>query len=243
MRTLGSTIALAAAIAALVGCSAVIEAILLPDAPSSLAATDGEYGDSIVLTWNAPDATDDSGNERTVSHYEIDRSPGFSLFTPTSTFDDGTSWSDDDVSVGTLYRYRVRAVFDDSLGSDRSNYSVSDTGFAMDAVAVRLHPTPAVYQYALDDDGWFSFPLQRGWRYHIAATSGAVSEETVTLLYGSSLTVIPGSARETTTVTTKGGLDIPAVAFTAPDSETVYVHVQGPPTGAGSVAFLYGYDE
>ena len=91
---------------------------LPPTAPGNLVAT-ATSTSSVSLTWSAS-----SGS---VDHYEIQRSTSrngpFTTLTPTTS----TSFTDNSVTSGTTYIYRVRAVNSQGNYSDFSNIDIATT--------------------------------------------------------------------------------------------------------------------
>lgn len=160
-----------ATVVILSGCDQVIQVVLGVEYPTGLEASDGEYRDRIVLTWDGISDTDSNGNPRTLSYYVIERDL---VAIDNAT---GTSYTDTDPLVlGQLYDYRIRAVFTDALSS---NWSPVETGYVMDARPALIHHQPFTYEYAVSNGDWLEFPAQEGWYYRVYYTGSAVPTQLV----------------------------------------------------------------
>lgn len=198
------------------GCEQILNEVLGIDAPTNLEASDGEYTASVALSWTGVAEEDADGTARTIAQYEVERSPSWSG--PTSIKATGsttTSYTDSDVVVGEEYTYRVRAVFGDG---SRSDWSASDTGYAMNAAAllVTADGSETRSYSAGSTPVWHTFPVQEGWSYTVSwtgSTTGTVYRE-------GTLTQLATNAGS-------------SVSFTALRSEFVYVKLDG---GSGTVS-------
>jgi len=139
---------------------------------TSVEASDGEYTDRIVVTWDPLTKNDAGGNPLTVSSYAVDRSPGGVVTPPGGVT--GTTYTDTSITPGVSYTYNVTATFSDS---STKSVDLTDSGYAMDAVTLRIYSSPgdgAVSYSTGAGDEWFNILGQEGWTYRVTVTGGAV---------------------------------------------------------------------
>jgi hypothetical protein len=168
MRFLARSAVLAAAIAAtlaLAGCQDILNSLLDTGAPTGLSASDGDYSDSISVSWSAPDLSSEKWKGYSVDHYYVSWDSGYYWTTSTSC----TILS---VTPAVSYTVTVEAVLDPLGGG-----SASDTGFAMDADDLKWYDGGRSYDVSSGDQ-WYVTMLQRGFSYRFAfADSAAGSVE------------------------------------------------------------------
>ena len=91
---------------------------LLP--PTNIWASDGTYGDKVLVTWDASSGA---------THYRVYRRAVGSSIEPVGPWQSGTSFEDTTAVPGTTYAYWVRAGTQTPSGLIRSDYSISDSGY------------------------------------------------------------------------------------------------------------------
>lgn len=105
--------------------------IVLPDIPSSVSATDGDFSDHINVSWSS------ASNALFYKVYRGVVSDGITLYTEIADTPD-TSYDDYDVYGNLIYIYRIKAIND--FGS--SAYSNADEGYIIDCP----------FDFDMDDD-------------------------------------------------------------------------------------------
>ena len=130
-------------------------AVLPPAAPTGVSASDGDYTDTVLVTWLAvPGATG----------YEVWRNTADSSSNATqiAAAVNGTSYADTTVSIGQTYYYWTKARNVSGAGS----FSASDSGFAYVAA-------PAAPSGVTASDGTYPDGIRVSW----LAAAGALSYE------------------------------------------------------------------
>ena len=92
--------------------------------PTGVNATDGDYVDKIIISWNAVAGA---------SHYQVWRATfaNYLLAVPVSSWSTSLTYNDYDVYVGQTYHYWVKAATD-SYGNHPTFFSNSDSGWRTD---------------------------------------------------------------------------------------------------------------
>lgn len=144
---------------------------------TSVNASDGTYPQQIALSWDPVSATDGNGNALVIDYYEVERTEKPSGTTQTFTSAGaGTDYTDTSVSPGVAYEYAVTGFF---TGGSSKSVTLTDTGYAMDALNLEVYGSPSDGAVAYDTssgDEWFNFLGQKGWTYDIAVTGGGSIE-------------------------------------------------------------------
>ncbi|MFW5695242.1 MAG: fibronectin type III domain-containing protein [Alkalispirochaeta sp.] len=226
----------------LAGCDTALNALADSDRPTDVSATDGEYGDRIVISWMAPNVSADDGEEddgeeeANLVGYDIFRAPsdgGTSAKLNGNLVDpDDTSYVDSGLGLqqGVPYEYTVRAVFSDT---DVGGESLPDTGYAITARDIQVGSTLGRYERAYDTSSaptsaggkvWFRFPAQQGWEYEVQVESTTTDSTDVRLLSEKELEPAPDTSSEAGSI------------FTAERSGLHYVELAG---GSGTVSVRY----
>lgn len=149
--------ALAATIA-LVGCQDILNSLLDSGAPTGLNASDGDYGDSISVSWSAPDLSSDKWKGYSVDHYYVSWDSG-------NYWTTSTSCTIRSVTPAVSYTVTVEAVLDPSGGG-----SASDTGFAMDADDLKWYDGGRSYDVSSGEQ-WYVTMLQKGFSYRFTGSA------------------------------------------------------------------------
>jgi len=108
---------------------------LLP--PTGVNATDGEYVDKVVVSWNAVAGA---------SHYQVWRAAiaNYIYAVPVSNWSTSLTYADYDIDVGKTYHYWVKAATD-SYGNHPTAFSISDSGWRTDfCPRIKSIPDPIV---------------------------------------------------------------------------------------------------
>ena len=163
-----------AASALLMGCQDLLNALSDSAAPTGVSASDGDYADSIFVSWGTPSLSSDKWAGYTITGYDLSwdgpsghgshfvLGSGTSYSIPVATSDQAKSYS---VTVQTNFS-----------GGSASGGSASDTGFA-------LPPTQDLLWYdggkvySLASDQWYVTMLQKGFTYNFNFASGGGNVE------------------------------------------------------------------
>lgn len=155
-------------VVALTGCEDILRNTA--EIPSRVEATQGEYSNSVVITWSEVRPTNE---EKVVTGYDIQRSPstGSATTIGSTSRADATTYTDRPVDSGVSYTYRVRAVFQ---GHGAGDWSSGAIGYALQGEQLQVF---TIERYEADDDAgwsefsnreqWHTFPAVRGWEYTV----------------------------------------------------------------------------
>ena len=155
------------------GCEDILRS--LADAPTNVEASQGEYRDRVVITWDEVRPT----GVKEVIGYEVSRSPG-GLSGDGRVDATTTSYTDTNADPGEAYSYTVRARFDDG---DVSPSSRTVTGYALEAQRLTVYTHEANDGWSASRTGvrWYTFAAVAGWEYRITLSGGGASDSTVTV--------------------------------------------------------------
>jgi hypothetical protein len=148
--------ALLAAILCLTGCQDFFNGLFDTAAPTGVHASDGEYPDSIQVSWGAPSLSSDKWKDKSIDGYEV----SWSGPTSGSAFAGGTSYS---IRTGLVQAaYYTITVKTRVSGSWEG--SAQDTGFALDTQDLLWYDGGSSYQLPQVSD-WYLTMLQKGFTY------------------------------------------------------------------------------
>jgi hypothetical protein len=151
--------------AALTGCEDIFNAIIDSPAPTGVTASDGEYADSIYVSWTAPSLSSDKWKDHTVSSYRVSWS---------SDADSGSYWTTSTsytIHVDPANRAKEYSVTVETFLSPSGSGSASDTGFALDTKPL-IWPDEGASYTVSGADQWYVTMLQRGFAYRFDFTPG-----------------------------------------------------------------------
>jgi hypothetical protein len=173
MRTRRSPIRIAAAAfaaLALAGCQDIFNAMLDNAAPTGVSASDGEYPNTIDVSWNAPSLSGDKWKDYTISEYRVswDGPDSGSHNTPNTSY----SIYVDDSNRAKKYTVTVET----RLSPSASGGSASDDGFALEAEPMTWPDGGRSYPVS-GSEAWYLTMLQKGFAYAFDFASGQGSVE------------------------------------------------------------------
>jgi hypothetical protein len=165
-RSFAAALAFAAlASLALSGCEDVLNSLLDNAAPTGVDASDGDYPNSISVSWSAPSLSSDTWKGYTIDHYDVSWS--WASGTGYDYDVSSTSTTINGVSEAVEYDITVTAILRSPGGGTETGGSASDTGFAMDASPLVWYDGGANYA-AGSGDSWYVTMLQEGFAYRFA---------------------------------------------------------------------------
>jgi hypothetical protein len=207
------------AVILLSGCQDLFNSLFDNGAPTGVTASDGDYADSISVSWGEPDLKSEKWNGATVSYYEIDWSGAVSGSNTTS----GTSYS---ISTAGNQGQYVTVQVTTHLSSGISGAPASDTGFALDTQDLLW--LDGGKSYSFTGNQWYVTMLQKGFTYTFDFASP-----------GGSVEFCPYKSLDN--IHTMGPGPSSSLQWTCDDSGNLhkfYVHVIGP---APSFTATYSY--
>jgi len=140
------------------GCD-LVNAIMDNGAPMGVSASDGDYANSISVSWSAPSLSSDKWKGYSVSHYEVSWNSESD-----SGYADNVYWTSFTISPAIqaqCYTVTVTAVLS---GGWLSGGSSSDTGFALDTQELTWPDGGAAHAVG-GTSQWYVTMLQRGFAY------------------------------------------------------------------------------
>lgn len=162
----------AAALAAtvfLAGCQDIVNDIFDTGAPTGLSASDGDYADSVEVSWSAPSLTSDKWKGKSITHYRV-------AWTGPSSGSKTTNSTSCSIPVSIDNRATYYEVTVTTVISWVDEGSTSDKGFAMDSET--LFWPDGGKDYAMTGASrWYVTMLQEGfaYRFDFGASSGNVA--------------------------------------------------------------------
>lgn len=204
-------------------------------------ASDGTYKNSIDITWE--DLADtEAGVEVLPESYTLERSEDdFLYFFLDTTL--SPAYMDTSVSPGKTYYYRAYAIYPDGSTSD---YTVSDSGFAMDAAILSIGSSPGLYTLTgtagpdLSEWAWYKILAQQGWAYTVYTSSAGTGADTVLYLYGEE--DIEDSLVENDDIETPGNL-YSSITHTFTASGLYYIKVETYTSGDSFKLNMYHHED
>jgi hypothetical protein len=146
---------------ALSGCQDILNSLLDNGAPTGVNASDGDYKDSIEVSWGAPNLSSDKWKGSFVTGYSISWSGPAGASGSARTSGTGCSIPVASANRAQYFDVTVTSEITGDAGSGASDY---DTGFAMDAKELIWPDAGATYNVS-GTEQWYMTMLQKGFAY------------------------------------------------------------------------------
>jgi len=173
-RTLCRLLALASIVllcaTLLAGCEEIFNSLFDTAAPTGVSASDGDFANSIEVTWGAPSLTSSKWKDDSVVGYDVSWNQGP---LPNTAFTGSTGYT---IKVDPEYRAMSYSVTVQTVLKSGSQGSASDTGFALDTETLTWPDGGSNHPIA-GADRWYVTMLQKGFTYSFAFASGMGSVE------------------------------------------------------------------
>jgi hypothetical protein len=162
------------AMIALSGCQDILNSILDNAAPTGLSASDGDYADSIYVSWGAPNISSDKWAGYSIVGYDISWTGPLS--NTVSLLANVTNYS---ITAGNLVsasKYNITVTTKLSAGS-LSGGSATDTGFALPAQQDLIWKDGGGNYTVSGGEQWYVTMLQKGFTYNFDFGGGSGTVE------------------------------------------------------------------
>jgi len=166
IRGTGLWIAAIMAALTLAGCQDFINSLLDNAAPTGLSASDGDYENSVYVSWGAPNLSSEKWAGYSTAYYEIEWS-STGGDSGSNGFAGSTSYS---IPVSSAYRAQyydvtVTAFLNQPGGGVVPGGSSSERGFALEATTDLIWYDSAALYAGDDGEQWYVTMLQEGFSY------------------------------------------------------------------------------
>lgn len=151
---------------ALSGCQAILNALTDSAAPTGLSASDGDYANTIQVSWGAPSLSSDKWQGYSVTGYNVSWTGPVS----SSTFVTGTSYPIAVLDANRAQSYHVKV--ETVLSPASTGEYATDNGFALDTENLIWYDGGSNYTMA-GTDRWYVTMLQKGFTYSFDSFSTA----------------------------------------------------------------------
>ncbi len=148
------------------GCKDLFNALTDSAAPTGLSASDGDYANTIQVSWGAPSLSSDKWQGYSVTGYNVSWTGPVS----SSTFVTGTSYPIAVLNANRAQSYHVKV--ETVLSPASTGEYATDDGFALDTESLVWYDGGSNYTMA-GTDRWYVTMLQKGFTYSFVFPSAA----------------------------------------------------------------------